>query len=445
MRAFGLLKGEGTMNNKKVLFSILIITVILLTAGVPPTRALSPVGQAGSPGQGLAAAASGGAPINNPFLIADQSINTEDPAVAYDSQRQEYLVVWWNNRPYCPDIYGQRVSKSGALVGPWFSIAAGCPAKRSYPDVAYNSQQDQYLVVWLEQDGNYSIRGQRLSATGQLQGGEISIAVSTSSVDYFNPAVAYDSTYDKYLVVYSDADPATGKEAVIAQALNSDGSDWGSSFEITSNLPVVYRPDVAYNPLRNEFLAAWVQGSPPGNVMARRVKMAGGAGVLGSILTISSDPSNNNTSPHIAAVSRSPDGQYLVVWGHCKNNLCSVMDTLAQLVSGAGNLEGGTIQFPTPLNIAYDADVTGCENSSAYFVTWTQANTFPGDIAGRFVSVGGLMQPDFWLSGASAQPAVACGPHGDYLVVYTDTPTTSNYDIWGRLVGNRVYLPVVVK
>ena len=90
--------------------------------------------------------------------------------------------------------------------------------------------------------------------------------------------------------------------------------------------------------------------------------------------------------------------------------------------------------------------MAGSENSSAYFVTWMQSNAsslVPGDIAGRFVSVGGAIQPDIWLGGGNInQPVVAGGPNGDYLVVYMKY-STSTYDIWGRLVGNRVYLPLV--
>ena len=94
-----------------------------------------------------AAAAANGAPIGQQFVISGDPEQEVYPSVAYNSQRQEYLVVWSNDRAGNDDIRAQRVSKDGALIGGSFYISAGPGADRRYPDVAYNTQQDQYLVV----------------------------------------------------------------------------------------------------------------------------------------------------------------------------------------------------------------------------------------------------------------------------------------------------------
>jgi hypothetical protein len=441
------------MSMKKIFSLVLISVTLLLYLGGIPTRS-GPAGvQASVLGQGFTTTSSGG-PISSPFVIADQPVSASTPAVAYNSQQQEYMVVWWNDRPGNDDIYGQRISKTGTRIGPWFAIAYGSGYDRRYPCVAYNSLTNEYLVTWYQFDSSdvYSVQGQRLSATGQPQGGAIDIGAGTSSLMYFYSAVAYDPTDDKYLVLYTSFVASSYKHAVLAQAFNNNGSTWGASFEIAPNLDAVGWLDLAYNSLRNEFLVVWDQTGSQADVMARRVKMTGGAGVLGSILPISTDTSNDDSLARVAAVPRSPDGQYLVVWDHCKNNPnCSAEDTQAQLVSGEGNLEGGIITFPTPFDMVLYADVAGCVQSNAYFVAWMQTSTFPpgiivGDIAARFVSTGGGLEPEFWLGGDSAlSPAVSCGPNGDYLVAFMKTSSTSDFDILGRLVGNRLYLPWVGK
>jgi len=439
-------------STKSMLHLILAIGALLLAPGVVTAQARPPAPHDTLFSQGLLAAASG-RPLHAPFLIADQPVDAVSPAVAYNSQAQEYLVVWWNNRAANDDIYGQRVSKNGTLAGPWFSIAAGTGIDREYPQVVYNSQQNEYLVVWFQDDGtshlSLGVYGRRVSATGQLLGSEIDIAISTLSAQYIEGAAAYDSTDDKYLVIYLSYISSTTKFAVIAQALNSDGSVWGTSFDLASNIGNAALPKLAYNHQRNEFLVAWNQTSSQSEIIARRVKMESGAGTLGSVFPISTDTTNDDFNPRIAAFSRASDGQYLVVWGHCKNSPgCSQINTLAQLVSGEGVLEGGTITFPTPFSDAEEADAAGCGNASAYFVAWMQTNTTTGrgDIGGRYVSTGGGLEPDFWLGGSSAeQPAVACGPNGDYLVAYMNQTPTTEDDIWGRLVGNHVYLPLARK
>jgi hypothetical protein len=69
------------------------------------------------------------------------------PAVAYNYIHHEYLVVWHNTWPGGHrDIYAQRVSESGKLLGPWFAISAGSN-DRLQPAVAYNATNDEYLIT----------------------------------------------------------------------------------------------------------------------------------------------------------------------------------------------------------------------------------------------------------------------------------------------------------
>jgi hypothetical protein len=135
------------MYTKRVSSLVLVIVTMLLVTGGASTHAGPSGVQASSPGQGFIATSSG-VPISRQFLIADQSVDTKDPAVAYNSQQQEYLVVWWNDRTGCDDISGQRVSKSGLPTGSVIWIANQCSDDRDYPVVAYNSQHNEYLVTW---------------------------------------------------------------------------------------------------------------------------------------------------------------------------------------------------------------------------------------------------------------------------------------------------------
>ena len=143
------------------------------------------------------------APIDGVIVIAAESEQEVDPSVAYNSQRQEYLVVLWKDRPGCDDIRAERVARNGRRLGGLW-VAAGCPADRSHPDVAYNTQANEYLVVWLEEDGGLSkVKAQRLWADGQLKGGQITVFSGVlGSQTSAHPAVAYASTSNKYLVVW---------------------------------------------------------------------------------------------------------------------------------------------------------------------------------------------------------------------------------------------------
>ena len=125
----------------------LALTALALLWGVPL------VGLARSSG------VSSGAPvIGGPIPISTLNINERAPAVAYDSIRREYLVVWHTYRPSADDdIYAQRVSANGKLLS-WFHVdvnaQAPLPGDRNCPAVAYSLHHGNYLVVYSRQDSS---------------------------------------------------------------------------------------------------------------------------------------------------------------------------------------------------------------------------------------------------------------------------------------------------
>lgn len=420
-----------------------MIILVILAAGV--------VVAAGMPGVRFASAGSDAAPINGTFRIGDEAVDTLDPAVAYNSQRQEYLVVWWNDRAGCDDIYGQRVSKNGALLGSRFSIAAGCPNDRRYPDVAYNTQQDEYLVVW-EENGR-DIRGQRLSATGVFSGGILDLILGSivNQINCTRPAVAYASTVDRYLVAFEYGDWKGLKFGIRARSFQNDGTADGSAFDvepIISN-PWAMAPDLAYNRLLNEFLVVWENQFSLSqiNIRAQRVKMAGGAGRLGSSFWVSSNP-YEDLRPAVTATPRTPDGQYLVAWEY--RNTATEGDIWAQRVAGDGTLQGGAITVFSSTQDELRPAVAGSESNQKYLVAWTISSGAPSNTSSIYgvgiSTVGNLLGAATVINGLFADDAaLAAGPTGDFLIASDDPLMGANHDIWGRLWGNRFYLPMLAK
>ena len=79
--------------------------------------------------------------------IAVASDVQREPRVAYNSTDNTYLVVWEDNRSGTYQIYGQRVDADGSLLGSNFNLHASSYDCR-YPDVAYSSTSNIWLVVW---------------------------------------------------------------------------------------------------------------------------------------------------------------------------------------------------------------------------------------------------------------------------------------------------------
>jgi hypothetical protein len=119
------------------------------------------------------------------------------PAMAYNTERGEFLVVWNVFNPFFPlpdtrffgPVMGQLIKESGEKIGDPFEIIA---AGGVLPRVAYNTQKNEYLVV---AESNYNIVGQRVSAIGLKVDGLITYLTHARV-----PRLAYNSLAGTYLV-----------------------------------------------------------------------------------------------------------------------------------------------------------------------------------------------------------------------------------------------------
>lgn len=396
-----------------------------------------------------------GSPLGYNFAIHNDSGLTEvNPAVAYNSQRQEYLAVWYNDRPGNDDVRAQRISKNGALVGGSFYISAGVGAERHHPDVAYNSQDDEYLVVWESCGTGYDcgIHARLVSGVGQvLAVTDTVIATGTLGTENdLNPAVSYASTSNKYLVVWEQETQTTYSRDIRGRVVSASGTSEGSSFIISWDAAGGYprsQPDLAYNRSRNEYLVVWQQwASSEYDVYGRRVTGNGYLLNPESIPIINS--MGDETAPSVAAIPTIPDaGEYLVAW---EQDLGGDKDIRTRHVAGDGTT-GTIVTVASTLMDESNPAVTGNESNGQYLVAWTRVvTTTPSavmHIYGQAVSIGGgLLGLETYIGEWQADHAAAAsGPLGDFVIVFDDVPLGGDRGIYGQLWGNQVYLPLVVK
>jgi hypothetical protein len=375
------------------------------------------------------------------FLIYnDGSVSETESAIAYNSQSQEYLVVWQG-----PEIWGRRVSASGVPIGSAFRISP--TGEGANPDVAYSSSANEYLVVW---EHDLRVDGQRVSSSGTLLGSRFSYVAGTSGVSTCDqPAIAYGSVADRYLISFRYLLFADSSSAIWVDVIQSDGVSVTSAFAVRENSDTVVpeEPDVAYNRSRNEFLVVWQQTYSAGDrdIYGRRVAMSGGASALGSpfYITLST---NDDTVPAVAAIPTVPnEGQYLVAW---QTN----QDIVARAVAGDETLGSYQTLADTPWG-EYRPAVAGSEGNDEFLVTWTwiPVVTPPAmmQVQAKTLALDGTPLHDTTLVGGGQvfDSAVAAGSTGDFLVTFDDNEVfgTSTRGIYGRLWGNRIFLPLVLK
>ncbi len=161
--------------------------------------------------------------ISNDILVSD--VNNDDykqlPRIAYNKAKNEYFIVWTQGKSLTSmDIYGRLVKSNGTIEG---NVIALCSAygKQSNPDVVYNDEDMEYLIVWEDGRGaNSDIYGQRLSQIGQLL--DNNFAISTGIGDQIYPKITFNSIENNYLAVWSDnRNKIVSGEDIYAQIIKS--------------------------------------------------------------------------------------------------------------------------------------------------------------------------------------------------------------------------------
>ena len=125
------------------------------------------------------------------------------PDLDYGITDARYLVVWQDDQAATTawDIYGRKVLPNGLADGDAFPISTASQ-NQWLPAVTYNSNDNEFLVVWQDYriGANWHIAGQRVSGAGALLGANFPIAATGG--DEISPAVAYGIVAGHYFVVW---------------------------------------------------------------------------------------------------------------------------------------------------------------------------------------------------------------------------------------------------
>jgi hypothetical protein len=430
-KTFDISKEKELTMNKKFWISLVLALLVAFTSTL-----------------GSALAASG--PLGDLFLITGKPEDEIHPAVAYNSNPNrggEYMVVFYNDLSGNDNIRAVRLSRDGKRIlgDTWVSVGLG--AERRFPDITFNPDEQEYLVVWehfIPRLGTtakqYSIRAQRLDQDGNLKGGEIIIANPASRGVCGKPAVAYASTSKKYLVVWENQDIQQPTKSIKAQVMPGKGPIGSKNFVLAQGNIVFSHtsPDLAYNRGCNCYLVAWERwngDSKDFDVYGRLVKGDGSVSI--DTYKIFHGPFRE-TNPSVGAIPNlDENGQFMVVaefhWTFNNDK-----DIVSRRMNGKGTLLGERFVSYDPLHDATNPAVAGSEVTKEYLVTWTMPNPYNPQaplVHAQAYSTTGVPLCDFLplVPGHSPYSAVASGPFGEFLVAMV--VSGRSWEILGRIWG----------
>jgi hypothetical protein len=388
------------------------------------------------------------------IVISGRDSQEHLPAIAFNSRHDEYLVVWendWGGGDH--DIYGQRVAADGRLQS-WFSLAAG--RSQLSPAIAYDADRDRYLVVWaydvMGNAGDLDIYGAFVPWNGPGQGWA-PFEICTWRGNQTQPAVTYNPVRGEFLVVWKNSDAGTPTAITARRVLAAGGFPPGDAFTLCSRGENRDAPDVTYNLHRNEYLVTWDIEITATDRDIRGIRLrgdgapltGGSAGLVGEFIVADYIGSFEAA----AAVAACGDAdQYLVAWQSDDGTGGADWEIYARYLNGdavPGNIHRIESTAELELNVDVDCSLAG----NRYVLAWqARRDGATYGIRARLASPREALQPAFWVSepGPGADrvfPAVSAGRSVALAAWEHLRDGGGNRDIHGALLQHALYLPAM--
>lgn len=408
----------------------LLTLAALLLAALP----LDLSNAAGPPAPAAVPQAGGDAARGADFLVSAAPNYQIYPDLAHNTTDDMYLVVW-HGGDGDDDVYGQLYGATAIPVGDPFLITTA-PGHQVCPAVAYNSAANEYLVAWAEVDNNgngLAIAVQRVSAAGALVGDSVVVSPPTSTYPGL-PAMLYDPNADHYLVVWQSFSPTQIQGQLLDSAghpLLADVMAFGSN---------ALFPHVAYNDNRGSYLVVFVTGSGFTYDIYGQTIAADGT-LTGPPFAISTAPEPEYNA-HVAFDSAHL--QYLVVWDRRLSEPSEPHHVYGQRIDEDGNLLDGEIDLSPSTTTGQEYPIAVYNpDAQQFLVTWADARNVSvsnWDIYAQRVRADGTLpdQGNFAINTAPYgqwYPAAAYSATShQYLVVWED------FNIFGQdIFGQRLH------
>jgi hypothetical protein len=286
----------------------------------------------------------------NPHSIAHK------PAIAFSPTSQRHLVVWATDIDQVDpayeewDLFARVLDAEGVPVSPPVRLTYWNEVSRHHlsdqPDVAWNSQDDTFFVVYRGDRQDTEIRGLRVDPSGNVLGSEVPVSTSgpfVSQHDWYTvggtattPAVAYDRIDNTFVVAFQatvdhyayvlDWDLFTGWiwvagpiEGIAGRVVSGAGSRLGTADHVIHGGadPQPTDPDVAIDPLRHQHLVVYSSAFENNRrVVAQLIDASGD--LLGQATTVSQRahpmPISDQSATQPAVSFSEQSDAYLVVW-----------------------------------------------------------------------------------------------------------------------------------
>jgi len=168
------------------------------------------------------------------FKINDDEVtaNQFSPSISTDGSGN-FMMTWYDYRNGDCDIYTQRYSSDGAILGTNFKVNDDQgSASQSFPSIS-NDGSGNFVITWMDKrNGDYDIYTQRYLSDGTALGSNFKVNDDQGSAGQYYPSISTDGS-GNFVITWSDA--RNGDYDIYAQRYSSDGSGLGTNFKVNDD------------------------------------------------------------------------------------------------------------------------------------------------------------------------------------------------------------------
>ncbi len=400
-----------------------IITLAIL--GFLPEAAMTAQGRLGSEFQ------------VNSYTIGSQN----ESAIAMDDQG-DFVAVWDSNGSAGSDqgsasVQARRYSSSGNAIGADFQVNTYTPGSQTDAVVA-KAPTGSFVVVWESQgslngdSSGSSIQAQRYDSSGNTLNAQFRVnSYTTGNQD--KPTIAMDSDGD-FVIVWGSYGSFGGDNwdgSIQGQRYDFGGATSGPQFQVNLYTASYQRDaDVAIDP-DGGFVIVWEsEGSFDGDNLGSSIqgqRYASGGNTVGSQFQINSYTQSTQYQPSVAV---GPEGAFVIAWSSYGPNGGGLDFSIqSQRFDSGGSAVGPQFQVSNYTTTIQGLPEVVVAPDGEFLVAWgdygyLDSSPASFSVQGRFFSSGGdamgtQLQVNSYTSNDQHTPAVAVGPEGTFVALWT--------------------------
>ncbi len=361
---------------------------------------------------------------NSGPAVADQFM----PTLGADSLGN-YKVVWLDNSPYQPRIYGQLYTTTGVAIAENFQIYRDTSnTAQTYPAIAVNLLGD-FVVVWIEvQDLNKDLYVRSFQSDGTPRGDKIQVNDDTTDAKQYFPDVAINSR-GEFVIAWHDS--RDNSQKIYAQRFTPGGTPAGNNFKVFDQpgMPAEGECAVALDD-SGRFVVAAVDAYSF-HIVGQHFNENGEP--LDDFFTVDDA---DETYPDYPAIDMGRSGDFVICWVDHRGNFVNVY---AQCFREDGSPAGSNFKVTENLdtNGKFDPEISINENGN-FVIVWEQDTGQESDIFARLFLADGTPYGSNFLIPANSDydqraPFVVMVGNHIYSAWMDNRADGTRFDIWSNI------------